>query len=132
MAMRRPYHRSMDGWWKRDGYFLHYMAREATAPFVAAYALVLLCGLLRLEQGEAAWEAWVDSLASPVSVALHLLLLAVFLYHTWTWFRIMPKTMPPVHLMGRRLSATAITGAGIAAAAVASAALWFAVMWIAR
>jgi fumarate reductase subunit C len=132
MAMRRPYARGMDGWWRRDGYFLHYMAREATAPFVAAYALVLLTGLLRLVQGEAPWNEWRDSLASPVSIALHALLLAVFLYHTWTWFRIMPKTMPPVHVAGRRISATAITAAGLVASALASAALWLALGWALR
>jgi fumarate reductase subunit C len=48
-------------------------------------------------------------------------LLAAFAYHTWTWFAIMPKTMPPVVVGGRRLTAGAITGAGLVAAAVLSA-----------
>ena len=31
----------MDGWWKRDSYFIRYMAREATAVFVAAQVMRL-------------------------------------------------------------------------------------------
>jgi len=31
MSDRRPYVRSMDGWWRTDTYFIRYMAREVTA-----------------------------------------------------------------------------------------------------
>jgi fumarate reductase subunit C len=124
MAARHTFRRPMQGWWKRDPYFLRYMAREATAPFVAAYAFVLLVGIVRLAQGEAAYEAWIESLRSPASIALHAVLVAIFLYHTLTWFLIMPKTMPPVMIGRRKLAAGAITSAGIAAAAVLSLAIW--------
>ena len=121
--MHRPFVRPMAGWWRRDAYFMHYMAREATAPFVAAYAIVLLVGIVRLAQGEEAFGGWLDALRSPVSIALHAVLLAAFLYHTWSWFRIMPKTLPPLAIGARRLSAAAITALGLAASAVASATL---------
>jgi fumarate reductase subunit C len=123
MAFRRTYVRPMDGWWRRDPYFLHYMAREATAVFVVIYAIILLGGLIRLSQGEAAFGEWVEGLASPWSVAFHIVLLVVFAYHTWSWFRIMPKTMPPVVVGGRRLAASTITALGLGAAVAASAAL---------
>ncbi|MEI6303235.1 MAG: fumarate reductase subunit C [Betaproteobacteria bacterium] len=118
MSARRPYVRSMDGWWRRDPFFVRYMAREATAVFVVAYALVLLVGVLRLSQGEAAFNAWLAALRSPLSVAFHVFLLAIFVYHTWSWFRIMPKTMPLILPDGRRLKPGLITGAGLAAAAL--------------
>jgi fumarate reductase subunit C len=35
---RRPYVRSMDGWWKKNPFFVEYMIHEGTALFVAAYA----------------------------------------------------------------------------------------------
>ena len=120
MAIRRTWVRPMAGWWKGNPFFVRYMAREVTALFVAAYALILLAGLARLSQGPAAFEDWLDGLRSPLSIAFHLLLLAIFLYHTWSWFRIMPKTMPPVVIGGRTLSAATITGLGLAASAVAS------------
>lgn len=125
MAIRRTYVRPMAGWWKRNPFFMRYMAREVTALFVAAYALVLLAGLARLSQGEAAFGEWLDGLRSPLSIAFHLLLLAIFVYHTWSWFTIMPKTMAPVVVGGKRLSNAAITGMGLAASAVLSVAFFF-------
>ena len=125
MAIRRTYVRPMAGWWKRNPFFMRYMAREVTALFVAAYALVLLAGLARLSQGPEAFEQWLDGLRSPLSIAFHLLLLAIFVYHTWSWFTIMPKTMAPVVVGGKRLSNAAITGMGLAASAVLGIAFFF-------
>jgi len=124
MAIRRTYVRPMEGWWRRNPFFLRYMAREVTAVFVVAYALILLAGLIRLSQGEAAFGEWLDGLASPVSIAFHVVLFAVFAYHTWSWFQIMPKTMPPVIVGGKRLAASTLTGLGVAAAVVASLAFF--------
>ena len=124
MAIRRTYLRPMDGWWRRDPFFIRYMAREATAVFVVMYAAMLLVGVVRLAQGEASFDAWVAGLGSGASIALHALLVAAFVYHTITWFAIMPKTMPPIVIAGRRLAPAVITGAGLAAAALASAALF--------
>ena len=119
MSKRRPYVRSMDGWWKRDSYFIHYMAREATAVFVAAYAVVLLVGLVRLGQGPAAYDGWLQALQSPLSLLFHAIVLVTFVYHTWSWFNIMPKTMPIMFVGGKRVRPGAITGTGLAAAVVA-------------
>ncbi|WP_300456591.1 fumarate reductase subunit C [Accumulibacter sp.] len=123
MNKRRPYVRPMDGWWRKNPFFVEYMVHEGTALFVAAYAAILLTGLVRLSQGEAAWNAWLSALKNPWYVGFHLLALAAIAYHTYTWFKIMPRTMPPVVVGGQRLPAWAITGSGLAVAAAASAAL---------
>jgi fumarate reductase subunit C len=125
MSNRRPYVRSMDGWWRTDAYFIRYMAREVTAVFVAAYAAVLLVGLVRLSQGEAAFNAWLQALKSTPSLVFHLILLATFVYHTWSWFNIMPKTMPIMFVGGKRVQPETITGIGLAAAVVACLAVFF-------
>lgn len=117
---RRPYVRPMAGWWRRNPFFVEYMVHEATALFVAAYALVLLVGLLRLAQGEAAWNEWLAVLRSPWSVAFHIVLLAAISYHCWTWFRIMPKTMAPLVVGGKRVAHGVITACGVAAAVLCS------------
>ena len=116
MSKRRPYVRPMDGWWRKNPYFVEYMIHEGTALFVAAYAAVLLFGLLRLAQGEAAWTGWLLALKSPWSIGFHLLALAAIGYHAYTWFKIMPRTMPPVVVGGERLPAWAITGTGLVVA----------------
>ena len=125
MSNRRPYVRSMKGWWMRDAYFMRYMAREVTALFVAAYAAVLLAGLVRLSQGEAAFNGWLQALKSPLSLVFHVIVLATFVYHTWSWFNIMPKTMPMMFVDGKRVQPRTITGIGLAAAVVVCLAVLF-------
>jgi fumarate reductase subunit C len=128
---RRPYRRSMRGWWRRDPFFVRYMIRELTAFIVAAYAIVLLVGVLALSRGEAAWNGWLAALRSPLSVALHVVMLVAMIYHTWSWFEIMPKTMPALFVGGRRVSAPTIIVSGLVAAVIASLAL-FGLAWMLR
>lgn len=118
---RKPYVRPMAGWWKRDPFFVAYMVRETTALGVAVYAVILAWGVVSLAQGEAAWNGWLAAMRSPVSIALHVVLLVAFVVHAKSWFEIMPKTMPMMHVGGRRVEAASITSAGIAATLVASA-----------
>lgn len=122
--VRRGYVRPMRGWWRRDRFFVRYMVREATALAVAAYAIVLTVGVVRLAQGEAAWNAWFGVLQTPVAMLLHLAMLIAFVYHAYSWFDIMPKTMPMLFIGGRRVAAKTITRAGWAAALAASVVLY--------
>ncbi len=125
---RRPYVRPMAGWWRKNPYFVRYMAREVTALVVAAYAFMLLAGLLSLAKGEATYNCWLQVLAHPVSIVLHLLTLGAMAYHTWTWFEIMPKTMPPMYMGGKRVAGHVITTAGMVAAVVVTLAI-FLLVW---
>ena len=68
MSARRPYVRSMDGWWRKNPFFVEYMIHEGTALFVAAYAGVLLTVVYRLSQGEALWRASVPDTATPLNL----------------------------------------------------------------
>ena len=124
MAYLRTYVRPMGGWWRRNPFYRAYMLREATALFVALYAIVLLTGLARLAQGRAAYEAWRAALVTPAALAFHALALAAFAYHAWTWFAVMPKTLPAVRIAGRRIPDAAIVAGGVTAACVASAVLF--------
>jgi fumarate reductase subunit C len=110
----------MKGWWRRNPFFMRYMIREATALAVAAYAVVLAVGVLRLAQGEGAWQGWLQALRSPLSIALHLLLLAALVSHAKSWFEIMPKTLPFIVVRGQRLQASTITRSGWTATGLAS------------
>ena len=120
---RRPYVRPMAGWWRRDPFFMRYMIREATALAVLAYAVVLTLGVVRLAQGEAAWNGWLDALRSPASLLLHAVLLVAMFVHAKSWFEIMPKTMPMLFVGGRRVAASTITRIGWAATVLASVVL---------
>lgn len=117
---RRPYVRPMKGWWNRDPFFMRYMVREVTALGVLVYAVILAWGLVRLSQGEAAWNGFVAALRSPLALLLHAVLLVSFVVHAQSWFEIMPKTMAPIVAGGKRVPAETITRTGIAAAVVAT------------
>jgi fumarate reductase subunit C len=123
VSKRKPYVRSMDGWWKKNPYFVEYMIHESTALFVAAYVFILLVGVFRLSQGEPAWNAWLEAMKSPFSVICHFVLLAGAVYHTYSWFKILPITMPPVVVGGKKLTPCVLTGSALVAAAVAGLAL---------
>lgn len=121
--MRGHYLRPIDPhWWAKPPY-LGYTLREATGVAIAVYALVLLAGVICLAAGEGAYQAWLGFLASPWSLALHAIILAGMLWHVWTWFVIMPKTMPRLIVFGRYVEPRLITAVGIAVATVASLAL---------
>ena len=64
-------------------------------------------------------EVPVTAGAAAMPGGTEVVLLATFVYHTWSWFNIMPKTMPILFVGGKRLQPGAITAAGLAAAAVA-------------
>ena len=115
----KTYRRAMTGWWQRNPFYVWYMLREASCVFITAYALLLLLGLYRLSQGPAAFDAWLGALRAPGSLAFHGVALALVLYHSWTWFKVMPRTLPLVPVPDR-----AIIASGVAAAIVSSVLLW--------
>jgi fumarate reductase subunit C len=98
------------------------MVRELSSVFITAYALVLLWGLGALAQGADAYQAWLRGLASPAALVFHGVTLALVAYHAWTWFKVMPKTLPRLALADRF-----IVAGGVSAALIVSALL----LWIA-
>jgi fumarate reductase subunit C len=119
----------MQRWWRRDPFFMRYMLREATAVAVLVYAVVLCVGLVRLAQGEAAWNGWLAALRSPASLLLHGVLLAAIVVHAKSWFEIMPKTMPLIRADGTRLSPALIRRGGWGASVLASLVLLALAAW---
>lgn len=123
MAAPRPFVRPMGAWWRRNPFFIRYLARELTCVAVGAYALLLLTGLLRAADGEAALASWLAFLRAPQSLVLQGVLLVGIAYHAITWFLILPRTLPPVIVGGHRVPAFAIRAAGLAVAAMGSLAV---------
>ena len=67
---------------------------ELTCLFVGAYTLLLVVGLVRLAQGQAAYEGFLEALKSPASIAFHCVALAFAVYQSVTWFNLTPKALP--------------------------------------
>jgi fumarate reductase subunit C len=123
----KTYVRPMGSWWLRNPFYRWYMLRELSCAFITAYALILLRGLMSLTEGREAFDAWRGSLGSPWAVGFHVIALLMVTYHAWTWFKVMPKTLPFVSIAGRRLSDRTIIALGLAAACAASILVFLAV-----
>jgi fumarate reductase subunit C len=118
----------MDGWWKKNPYYIEYMVHEGTALFVIAYSIILTVGLIRLCQGEAAWNGYLEALKSPLSIIFHLVLLAAFVYHAFTWFKLFKLTTPPVVIQGKQVDPDLIIRGGWAAG-IGAAVVSFIIVW---
>ena len=112
MATIKPYVRPMRGWWRRNPFYVRYMIREASSVFLAIYTVILLVGLLRLTQGEAAYEAWRAALTSFGSVVFHALAMLTVGYHAYTWWKVAPKTAPDLRFAGRPFPQLVMTACG--------------------
>lgn len=120
----RTYRRPMGAWWRRHPFYRWYMLREASCVAITVYALILLVGLARLQQGPQAFAAWQDSLRHPLSVAFHVVALVLVIYHSWTWFKVMPKTLPRLPVPDGVVVAAGVTGVLLVSALVLWSALW--------
>lgn len=109
---RRPYVRSMTCWWLKHPIYRVYMLRELTAAAVAVFAIEVLCGVLALNSGPFAWHGWLAFLAHPAGILLNVVVMALLAFHAWSWFDIMPKTIPPIVLNGRRVPDAVVTRGG--------------------
>ena len=129
--MRRPYLRPNDPhWWAKPPY-LAYTLREATGIAIAAYALVLMAGVICLALGGLRRLARIYR-KPIVAGAARDLPGSRWCSMLWTWFAIMPKTMPRLIVGGRYLEPQLITKAGIAVAALASLGLLLVARWVLR
>ncbi len=93
---RKPFHREVPRfrWFFRHPRYLRYMARELSCVFIGAYTLLLVVGIKRLSEGQAAYEAFLEGLKSPASIVFHVIALAFAVYHSATWFNLTPKALP--------------------------------------
>jgi len=130
MARVKTFIRPMEGWWRKNPFFVRYMIREGSSVFLAIYAVILLVGLLRLTQGEAAYDAWRVAVASPLSLLFHWLALLTVGYHAYTWWKVSPKTAPDIFIAGRPIPELVISGGGWLATIGASILVYIIVRWM--
>ena len=108
--MSQPYRRLMSStWWLSKRNYLLFMLRELTSVFIAAFLILYLIQLWQLAQGQEAYTAFLERLASPGWIIFSLLVLVAALYHSITFFNLTPKIMvvrrgeelvPPIVIAG--------------------------------
>lgn len=122
---RRPYKPELSrrGWWLRRPRYIRYMMREISAAFIGIYMLLVIGGLYRLSQGEAAWDAYLTDAAGTAGRSFAVVALFFAIYHSYTWFQVTPKAMP-LTLGGKRIPGAFIVAAHWFGFALVSGALW--------
>lgn len=80
-------------WWLGASRYRRYLARELTALFIGAYAVMLIVGLWRLSEGADAFSGWLAAMQSPVGFVFNALIFVTAVYHSCTWFNVAPKAM---------------------------------------
>ena len=92
---RKPYVRKIPNtWWLQNRSYRAYMLREFSSPFIAIYTAVLLVGVIRLYQGQEAYEAWLTALQSPWSIGFSVIALLLALCHSLSWIKFLPQVLP--------------------------------------
>ncbi|MGQ0848515.1 MAG: fumarate reductase subunit C [Actinomycetota bacterium] len=91
--MTREYLRRLPrNWWVRKATYFSFMVRELTSLAVAAYATFLLVLVAKAARQDS-FGRFFEALRSPASIVLHLVVLALVLYHTITWIALTPKIL---------------------------------------
>ena len=121
--MPKPYVRKMPvTWWLKKRAYFWFMMRELTAVFTAIYCVMLLVMLFRMkgEHGGARYDEFMASLQTPWSIGFHFIAFLAAMYHTVTWFALVPKALvvrmgeekvPPFILVGAHWLAWAVVSA---------------------
>lgn len=120
--MPKPYIRKMPAtWWLRKRAYFWFMIRELTAVLMAVYCVILLLLLFRMKkQGGSAYDDFLASLQTPWSVGFHFIAFVAAMYHTVTWFALVPKALvvrmgeekvPPLVLVGAHWLAWVVVSA---------------------
>ena len=123
MSERRPFHRPQPRHWWAHKPYLAYTVRELSGVAVALYGAILLAGLICLWGGPETYAVYRRMLGSDAAFAVHVVLLAATLWHVFTWFQILPKTMPKLILRGWEVPQRRVTAIALLVAVVCSAAL---------
>src|SRR5262249_19305765 len=106
-------------WWLHNRHLALFMLRELSSLFVAGYSIFLIVMLYRFGQGDAAFHAFFETLRSPASIIIQLIVLVFVVFHTVTTVEASPVIM--VLWRGEeKMNPAIIVGANYAAWLVAS------------
>jgi len=76
-------------WWLHNIHLKLFMIRELTSLFVAGYAVFLL---VLISHGDDL-KAFTDTLLCPTAIIFQLIALPFVVFHSVTWFNLMPKVV---------------------------------------
>jgi len=97
-------------WWLKKRVYFLFIMRELTSVFIAVSLVLLLLLLHKLTVGRAAYEAYLQFLATPGMIAFHVLAFVAAIYHSFTWFNLVPNILV-VRVADARVPKSIVSGA---------------------
>lgn len=112
VSKRKKYVREITPtWWKKSQFYTMYMVREATAIPTVWFSLVLLYGLVKVNNyGPLGLAEFIHFLQNPLVIVLNIISLAALLYHAKTLFVMTPEALNII-VKNERLNPKVITTA---------------------
>jgi fumarate reductase subunit C len=81
-------------WWLHNRHLVVFMVREISSVFIAAYCVFLTVLMYRAyHPGAEGFRNFYESLRSPLSIVLHLVVLFFAVVHSVTFFNLTPKVL---------------------------------------
>lgn len=122
----RWYRRPVSVWWWLENWdSTRFVLREISGSFTFFFALVYLWQVRAVAQGPEAYARFLERMASPLFVALHLITFVFVLFHAVTWFNLAPRAIV-MRFRGARVPDAVIVGMNYLAGIVSSAVVaWF-------
>jgi fumarate reductase subunit C len=111
-------------WWLRKRTYFVFVMRELSSLSVAWFVLYLLLLVRAVGRGDAAYQDFLDTAASPVLVVINVVGFAFIVLHTVTWFGVTPQAMA-LQVRGKPVPAPVVIGAQYVGLAVVSALVWW-------
>ncbi len=111
-------------WWLRNWKYFLFMLREVSSVFIAVLVVIYMVGIYRFTQGRNSYEAYLDTLQTPLSGTLFVVIFLFSLYHSFTWFQSAGKVMV-VRLGGRTVPSLLVLLANCLAWALVSGAIFY-------
>jgi fumarate reductase subunit C len=111
-------------WWLRKRTYFVFVMRELSSLFVGWFVLFLLLLVRAVGRGDAAYQDFLDWVASPVVVVINVVAFAFIVLHTVTWFSLTPQALV-LRVRGGTVPGWLIIGAQYAGLAVVSAFIWW-------
>jgi len=93
-------------WWLGRWNYTWFILRELSSAFVAWWVIVTLMQIAAVLDGPQAYAAFAAWMAQPILIIVNLISLIFVLFHTVSWFRLVPQAMLP-RIHGQRTSAIA-------------------------
>ena len=111
-------------WWvHKPSYFLFVM-RELSSIFVAWFVVYLGMFAISVEQGQQAYDDFLDRASHPVMLTVNAVAFAFVVLHAITWFALTPQAMV-LRLGGRRVPGVVIIAAQYVGLLVVSAFIYW-------